>query len=164
MIRAEIMSDHRFHSFADQRSRNFVKWCVDILCRSSPLAESSDSGISTGTITCGQSQSCFRGRRSPSSSWYVPFLRGCLPVHLATFGVVMGRTPVRDVSSRAVLVSWHGSSPDRLQRAVLPNSIKSPGMTSCSCPRVLDLHHAQRSKVDSSHSSPHPLFHDDTSL
>ena len=28
MIRAEIMSGHRFHSFANQRSRNFVKWCV----------------------------------------------------------------------------------------------------------------------------------------
>ena len=28
MIRAEIMSGHRFHSFANQRGRNFVKWCV----------------------------------------------------------------------------------------------------------------------------------------
>ncbi|KAI1793724.1 phospholipase D/nuclease [Ganoderma leucocontextum] len=29
MIRAEIMSDHRFHSFANQRSHNFVKWHID---------------------------------------------------------------------------------------------------------------------------------------
>ena len=28
MIRAEIMASHRFHSFADQRQENFVKWCV----------------------------------------------------------------------------------------------------------------------------------------
>ncbi|KAI0086021.1 phospholipase D/nuclease [Irpex rosettiformis] len=29
MIRAEINASHRFHSFADQRSQNFVKWHVD---------------------------------------------------------------------------------------------------------------------------------------
>ncbi|OJT05426.1 Phospholipase D1 [Trametes pubescens] len=28
MVRAEIMAGHRFHSFADQRSQNFVKWHV----------------------------------------------------------------------------------------------------------------------------------------
>ena len=35
MVRAEIMSGHRFHSFANQRGRNFVKWCV---APSSPYA------------------------------------------------------------------------------------------------------------------------------
>ncbi|KAI9060697.1 phospholipase D/nuclease [Trametes sanguinea] len=29
MIRSEIMAGHRFHSFADQRSQNFVKWHID---------------------------------------------------------------------------------------------------------------------------------------
>ncbi|KAH9940163.1 phospholipase D/nuclease [Epithele typhae] len=29
MVRAEIMSGHRFHSFANQRGQNFVKWHVD---------------------------------------------------------------------------------------------------------------------------------------
>ncbi|KAI0804784.1 phospholipase D [Irpex lacteus] len=29
MIRAEINASHRFHSFADQRAQNFVKWHVD---------------------------------------------------------------------------------------------------------------------------------------
>ncbi|EIW52191.1 phospholipase D/nuclease [Trametes versicolor FP-101664 SS1] len=29
MVRAEIMAGHRFHSFADQRSQNFVKWHID---------------------------------------------------------------------------------------------------------------------------------------
>ncbi|TBU21722.1 phospholipase D/nuclease [Dichomitus squalens] len=29
MVRAEIMSGHRFHSFANQRSQNFVKWHID---------------------------------------------------------------------------------------------------------------------------------------
>ena len=28
MVRAEIMAGHRFHSFANQRAQNFVKWCV----------------------------------------------------------------------------------------------------------------------------------------
>lgn len=28
MVRSEIMAGHRFHSFANQRGENFVKWCV----------------------------------------------------------------------------------------------------------------------------------------
>ena len=28
MIRAEINASHRFHSFAGERSHNFVKWSV----------------------------------------------------------------------------------------------------------------------------------------
>lgn len=33
MIRAEINASHRFHSFAAERSQNFVKWSVNFVSR-----------------------------------------------------------------------------------------------------------------------------------
>ena len=38
MIRSEINASHRFHSFAGERSQNFVKWSVYSV-RAYPCAE-----------------------------------------------------------------------------------------------------------------------------
>ena len=76
MIRAEIMAGHRFHSFANQRGQNFVKWCVCSFPLRTRRAQRSSpppplAGTLMGTTTCGPFRRCWTGRRRLSSSWCV---------------------------------------------------------------------------------------------
>lgn len=61
MIRAEINASHRFDSFADERSQNFVKWSVYCFpCRCLYFeAEIFPQGMSTAMITCMRCLRCW---------------------------------------------------------------------------------------------------------
>ena len=73
LIRAEINAGHRFHSFATERSQNFVKWSVAQLhCGCQNRVQSLRvTGTLTAMTTCTRSLRCSRVPARPSSSWCV---------------------------------------------------------------------------------------------
>lgn len=69
LIRAEINSSHRFHSFAGERTQNFVKWSVYYLRSDMRELRNICAGTSTDTTTCMRSPRCSKARANASSFW-----------------------------------------------------------------------------------------------